>query len=158
MESQLKQRILDELKAAMRSNDETRLTVLRLLVASIKNEEVNARTDGRGGVLSDDDVLALVRREIKQHEESLQEARSAGRADLVAQQEAELEVLRSFLPRQMTREEIAEVARQVIAELGVTSPKQHGQVMKALLARVKGSADGKVASEVVQGLLSQLQT
>ncbi|MDW8395363.1 MAG: GatB/YqeY domain-containing protein [Anaerolineae bacterium] len=155
MESQLKQRILEELKAAMRSGDPVRLTVLRLLTASIKNEEVNARTDGRGGVLSDDDVLALVRREIKQHEESLQEARTAGREDLVAQQEAELEVLRSFLPRQMSREEIAEAARQVIAELGATSPKQHGQVMKTLLPRLKGSADGKVVSEVVQALLSQ---
>ncbi|MCS7324872.1 MAG: GatB/YqeY domain-containing protein [Anaerolineae bacterium] len=150
----LKQRIQDALKEAMRSGNEAQRTALRLLVASIKNEEVNARADGRGGVLSDSDILALIRREIKQHEESLQEARSAGREDLAAQQEAELEVLRSFLPRQLSREEIEALARQAIAEVGATSAKQMGAVMKVLQPKVKDVADGKVVSEIVRALLS----
>ncbi len=150
----LKQRIQDALKEAMRSGNEAQRTALRLLVASIKNEEVNARADGRGGVLSDSDILALIRREIKQHEESLQEARSAGREDLAAQQEAELEVLRSFLPRQLSREEIEALARQAIAEVGATSAKQMGAVMKVLQPKVKDVADSKVVSEIVRALLS----
>jgi len=154
MESALKQRLQEELKMAMRGGDEARKTVLRLLVAQIKNAEVEARTDGRGGVLSDSDILALIRREIKQHEESLLEAKSAVREDLVAQQEAELEVLRSFLPRQLTREEIIALAKQTIQELNATSPKQHGQVMKALQPKVKDIADGKLVSEIVRELLS----
>lgn len=153
MDTTLKQRIQDELKAAMRDGDETRKIVLRLLVAQIKNAEVEARTDGRGGVLSDSDVLALVRREIKQHEESLIEAQNAGREDLVAQQRAELDVLREFLPKQLSREEIVALAKQVIQELNATSPKQHGQVMKALQPKVKDVADGKLVNEVVRELL-----
>ncbi len=153
MESALKQRIQDELKAALRGGDEARKTVLRLLVAQIKNAEVEARTDGRGGVLSDSDVLALVRREIKQHEESLLEAQNAGREDLVAQQQAELDVLKEFLPKQLSREEIVALAKQVIQELNATSPKQHGQVMKALQPKVKDIADGKLVNEVVRELL-----
>lgn len=137
----------------MRDGDETRKIVLRLLVAQIKNAEVEARTDGRGGVLSDSDVLALVRREIKQHEESLIEAQNAGREDLVAQQRAELDVLREFLPKQLSREEIVALAKQVIQELNATSPKQHGQVMKALQPKVKDVADGKLVNEVVRELL-----
>lgn len=154
MDSALKTRINDELKAAMRAGDETRKTVLRLLVAQIKNAEVDARTDGRGGVLSDADVLALVRREMKQHEESLLEAKNAGREDLLAQQEAEMVILREFLPKQLSRDEIAEIARQTIAEVNATSSKQHGQVMKALQPKVKDIADGKLVNEVVRELLA----
>ncbi len=153
MEAALKQRIQDELKAALRGGDEARKTVLRLLVAQIKNAEVEARTDGRGGVLSDSDILTLVRREIKQHEESLLEAQNAGREDLVAQQRAELDVLKEFLPKQLSREEIVALAKQTIQELNATSPKQHGQVMKALQPKVKDIADGKLVNEVVRELL-----
>jgi uncharacterized protein len=149
----LKQRIQSDLKDAMRSNDERRKIVLRLLMAAIRNTEVDARTDGRGGVLSEADVLALVRREIKQHEESLAEARKASRADLEAEQSAELDSLKSYLPRQLSREQIAELARQTIAEVQATSPKQQGEVMKALLPKVKDQADGKLVSEVVRELL-----
>jgi uncharacterized protein YqeY len=154
MDSPLKVRIQDELKAAMRGGDELRKTVLRLLVAQIKNAEADARTDGRGGVLSDADVLALVRREIKQHEESLLEAQNAGREDLVAEQQAELGVLREFLPQQLSREQIVELAQQTIVEVNATSAKQHGQVMKALQPKVKDIADGKLVNEVVRELLA----
>lgn len=153
MESTLKQQIQADLKLAMRDNDERRKVAIRQIVALIKNAEVEARTDGRGGVLSDADILALIRREIKQHEESLLEARNAGRDDLAAEQSAELEILRAYLPRQMSREEIVEIAKQVVAEVGATSPKQQGEVMKALLPRVKDRADGRLVSEIVRELL-----
>lgn len=153
MEVSLKQRLQDELKEAMRSKQELRSRVLRLVVAAIKNDEVNARTDGRGGVLSDGDVMVLIRREVKQHEESLLEARNAGRDDLVAEQNNELAILRSFLPQQLSREAIEDLVRQTIAEVGATTPKQQGQVMKALQPKVKDIADGKLVNEVVRELL-----
>lgn len=153
MESPLKARILSDLKDAMRSGDETRKLVTRQLNAMIKNDEVEARTDGRGGVLSDNDVLVLIRREIKQHEESLLEARNSGRDDLVAEQQAELDILRTYLPKQLTREEIEALARETVAEVGATSPKQHGAVMKALQPKVKDIADGKLVNDVVRSLL-----
>jgi uncharacterized protein YqeY len=153
MEGTLKQRMQDELKDAMRSRDEMKSRVLRFIVAAIKNEEVNARTDGRGGVLSDGDVLGLIRREIKQHEESLLEAKNANRDDLAAEQTAELEMLKVYLPQQLSREQIVEIAKATVAEVGATSAKQQGLVMKALLPKVKDSADGKLVSEVVRELL-----
>lgn len=153
MDLTLRQRLQNDLKNAMRDGDERKKTVVRLLMANIRNAEVDARTDGRGGVVSESDMLALLRREIKQHEESLAEARSVGREDLVAEQSAELEVLRSYLPKQLSREQIAEIARQTIAEVKATSLKQQGEVMKALLPRVKDSADGKLVSDVVRELL-----
>ena len=150
----LKAKILEDLKASMRSGNVVQRRVVGLINASIKNEEINARVDARAGVLSDADIMVLIRREIKQHEESLFEAKNAHRADLVAEQEAELVVLRSYLPQQLSREQVTDIAKQVIAEVKATSPKQQGEVMKQLLARIKDQADGKMVSEVVRGLLS----
>ena len=154
MDSTLKTRIQDSLKDAMRAGGDTRKMVLRMVIASIKNEEVNARVDGRGGVLSDADVLTLVRREIKQHDESLLEAKNANRDDLVTQQQAEIDILKEFLPQQLSREEIVALAKVVIAEQNITSAKQQGQVMKALQPKVKDIADGKLVNEVVRELLA----
>jgi hypothetical protein len=154
MDSQLKARILEDLKQAMRSGDPVRKLVTRQLNAMIKNEEVNARTDGRDGVLSDADVLTLVRREIKQHDESILDARNAGRQDLIDEQEAELVVLREYLPKQLSREEITDIVKATIAELGVSDAKAQGQVMKALQPKVKDIADGKLVNEVVRQLLA----
>ena len=150
----LKTKILEDLKASMRSGNVVQRRVVGLINASIKNEEINARVDARAGVLSDADIMVLIRREIKQHEESLLEAKNAHRDDLVAEQEAELVVLRSYLPQQLSREQVTDIAKQVIAEVKATSPKQQGEVMKQLLARIKDQADGKMVSEVVRGLLS----
>ncbi|MCX6019374.1 MAG: GatB/YqeY domain-containing protein [Chloroflexi bacterium] len=153
MDAQLKTRILNDLKDAMRSGEETRKLVIRQLNAMIKNEEVEARTDGRGGALSDNDILVLIRREIKQHEESLLEARNNNREDIVAEQLAELDILRTYLPKQLSREEIEALARETITEVNATNAKQHGAVMKALQPKVKDIADGKLVNDVVRTLL-----
>jgi uncharacterized protein len=154
MDSQIKTRVNDALKDAMRSGDERRKIALRQIMALIKNEEINARTDGRGGVLSDEDVLVLIRREIKQHEESLLEAKQQNREDLVEEQEAEMVILRGFLPQQLSRDAIVALAQATIAELGVSGAKAHGQVMKAMQPKVKDIADGKTVNEVVRELLA----
>ncbi len=153
MDESLRQRLQNDLKQAMRDGDERRKTVVRLLMSSIRNAEVDARTDGRNGVVSEDDMQAIVRREVKQHEESVEEARNAGRMDLVAEQTAELELLRSYLPQQLSREQVVDLAKQTIAEVKASSPKQQGEVMKILVPKLKGQADGKMVSEVVRELL-----
>ena len=154
MENILKAKILNDLKDAMRAGDTRKRGVIGLINAAIKNEEIEARMDARAGVLSDADILALIRREIKQHEESLLEARNARREDLMAEQQAELDVLRTYLPQQMSREAIADAARSVIASIGAKTARDQGAVMKTLLAQIKDQADGKLVSEVVRSLLT----
>jgi uncharacterized protein YqeY len=154
MDDSLKQRLQNDLKEAMRVGDERRKVVVRLLMASIRNAEVDARTDGRNGVVSESDMQAIVRREVKQHEESLEEARKANREDLMDEQTAELALLKPYLSQQLTREQVVELARQTIAEVNASSPKQQGEVMKVLVPKLKGQADGKLVSEVVRELLN----
>lgn len=141
-----------DLKTALRSGDEARRNTLRLLLAAVKQTAVDKRaTDG----LSDDEVLAVIQKEAKARREAIADAQKAGRADLVAANEAELHLIESYLPRQLTREELVELARAAITEAGVTDPKGMGAVMKLLTPRTKGRADGKVVSDVVRELLGQ---
>lgn len=154
MDAELKTKILNDLKDAMRSGDAPKKNVLRLINAAIKNEEVNARVDARKGVISDADVLMLIRREIKQHQESFDEAKGAGREDLMTEQQVELDILNTYLPQQMTRDQITEAVKQAMTETGATTAKQMGVLMKALMPRVQGKADGKVVQEVVKQLLN----
>ncbi len=153
MENVLKAKILQDLKDSMRAGDTRKRAVVGLINAAIKNEEINARVDARAGVLSDGDILGLIRREIKQHEESLLEAKNANRADLIEEQEGELVILRTYLPQQLSREAIIEIARGVIATSGAKTVKDQGIVMKGVLAQTKDQADGKLVSEVVKSLL-----
>ncbi|MBC7249378.1 MAG: GatB/YqeY domain-containing protein [Anaerolineae bacterium] len=145
----LKQKLQDDLKQALRDHDNVRKSAIRLALAAITNAEVEKRRE-----LDDGEVLAILSREVKQRRESVEEFRKGGRADLVAQEEAELQVLMAYLPAQLSREEIADRARQVIAEVGATSPAQMGEVMRRLMPTLRGQAEGRVVSEVVRELLS----
>jgi len=145
----LKQRLQDDLKSAMRAKDALRKRTLRLALAEIKNREIEVR-----GELSDADVAAVLQKEAKQRRETLEELAQVDRPDLVASEQAELEVLTEYLPQQLGREEIADLARQVIADLGVEGPRQMGRVMGALMPQLKGQADGKLVNQVVRELLS----
>lgn len=141
-----------DLKTALRASDETRKGALRLLLAAIKQAEVDKRP---GGALDEGEVLAVLQKEAKARREAIADAQKAGRADLVSANEAELNVVEGYLPRQLTREELVELARIAIAEVGATSPQQMGAVMKLLTPRTKGRADGKQVSDVVRELLSR---
>lgn len=138
-----------DLKAAMKEGDALRKATLRMALAAIKNAEVEKR-----GELDEGEALALVQKEVRQRRESAAEAEGAGRNDLVTQNEAEIAILESYLPAQLSREEIAEHARSVIEEVGATSPGDMGKVMGALMPRLKGQADGKLVNEVVRELLA----
>jgi hypothetical protein len=143
-----KTRIQDDLKAAMKSGDVPRREALRLLMAAFKQVEVDKRIE-----LSENDAIDILMSEAKKRREAIEEMENAGRADLAAQERYELGVTEKYLPKQLTREEIEKIARELIQEVGATTPKDSGSVMKVLMPRVKGEADGKLVNAVVQDLL-----
>ena len=145
----LKDRLTEDLKQAMRQGDERRKSTIRLVRAAITNAEIE-----RGEELGDDGVLAIIARQAKQRRESVTEFAKAGRRDLVDQEEEELQILLSYLPAQMSRDEIEVAARQVIAEVGATSRAQMGEVMRRLMSQLKGKADGGLVNQVVREILT----
>ena len=146
----LKERLQQDLHQAMRSHDEHRKTAIRLVISAVGYEEIARLHD-----LNDEEVLEIIGREIKQHRESLSEFEKGKRADLVAEEKAQLEVLLSYLPAQLSHEEIVLAAQQAIAETQATGPQHLGQVMRVLMPRLHGKADGGTANQIVKQLLSQ---
>ena len=147
----LKDQLAEDLKDAMRQSDETRKTALRLTIAAIKNAEVAAIKQ-----LEDPDVIGVIAKQAKQRRESIDEFQKAKRQDLVDKEAAELKVLETYLPAQMSREDVAAEARKVIEEVGAKGPQEKGRVMAALMPRLAGRADGKLVNEAVTELLSNL--
>lgn len=149
--SPLKQKMMDDLKQALRREEKVRLSVIRLVIAAANNAEI-----ARQASLSDADVLGIIAKEVKQRHESIEAFKKGNRQDLVAQEEAELAILQEYLPRQMTRDEIIAEARRVIAEVGAKGPADKGKVMPKLIALLKGKADGREVNNVVTELLASL--
>lgn len=147
----LKDQLADDLKTAIRQRDEARKSAIRMSTWAIKNAEVE-----KGSALSDTDVLALIGREAKRSRESIAEFEKANRRDLVAKEQAELRVLQSYLPAQMSRDEITQAAREAISEVGAGGPRDKGKVMPVLIARLAGRAEGRDINEVVTELLASL--
>ncbi len=147
-EAELKQKLVEDLKQAMRGGDKVRRSVIRLVMAAIKNAEI-----ARQAALNDSDVLGIIAKEVRQRRESIEAFNLGNRPDLVAQEEAELAILNEYLPQQMTREEIIVAARRVIEEVGAQGPTDKGKVMPKLIAQLKGRADGREINAVVTELL-----
>jgi len=145
----LKEQLQEDLQQAIRDRDAQRKSAIRLVRAAIANEEIARQHD-----LDDEGVLELIRREIRQHRESLSHFQGAGRTDLVAEEEAQLKVLLAYLPAQMSREEILLAAQQAIVETNAKGPQHVGQVMRLLMPRLTGRADGRMVNQVVSELLS----
>ena len=145
-----KQKLTDDLKQAMRDGDTVKRSVLRMLMSSINNAEIAKRAD-----LEESDILGVIAKEVKQHQESIDSFKQGNRQDLVDKEEAEMAILQSYLPQQLTHEEILEAARHVITAVGAQGPGDKGKVMKELMPKLKGRADGKEINDVVTGLLSQ---
>jgi hypothetical protein len=139
---------MEDLKTAMRARDEVRKSTLRMLRSAIGYREKETKRS-----LSDEEVLDVIAKQVKQRQDSIAEYTKGRRQDLVDQERAEMEILMAYLPQQLTREEIANLARAAIQKLNVTDLKQQGLVMKELLPHVKGRADGKTVNEVVRQLL-----
>lgn len=143
-----KQKLEMRLKDAMRSGDDVSRRTMRMILTAIKMGEVE-----KGGQLDESSVLALVQKEIKSRRESIEDANRANRPDLAADTEAEIKVLQEFLPAQLTPEELQRMAKEVITELGATSPADMGKVIKALMPRVQGRAPGDQVSLAVRQML-----
>ena len=149
MDVALGKKLMDDLRGAMKGGDKVKCSILRLVIAAVKNAEI-ARQDS----LSDGDVLGVIAKEVKQHQESIEAFKQGGRQDLVDKEEAEMAILQTYLPRQMTRDEIVAEARQVVKQVGAQGPGDKGKVMPQLIARLKGKADGREINVVVTELLN----
>jgi len=149
----LRDDINSALKDAMKAGDAKRVSTLRLVNSSIKNADIEARGQGKPP-LSDEDLLSLMQKMIKQRHESVELYQKGGRADLVAQEQGEIEIISSYLPKQMTENEIAETVVALVKETGATAMKDMGRVMAAIKERYAGKLDTAKASAAVKKLLS----
>ena len=148
--TELKQKLSDDLKQAMKTGDTVKRGTLRMLLSSVNNAEIAKRATLEGG-----DILGIIAKEVKQHQESIESFQQGNRPDLVAKEEAELAILQAYLPEQMTREAIIEATKKVIAAVGAEGPGDKGKVMQQLMPGLKGRADGKEINAVVTELLGR---
>ncbi|MGG1553058.1 MULTISPECIES: GatB/YqeY domain-containing protein [Paenibacillus] len=144
----LADRLNEDMKQAMKSQDKFKLSVIRMVRSTIKNSEIDLKRS-----LDDNEVLEVLTREIKQRKDSLQEFTKAGRDDLADNLKAELAILAEYMPQQLSEEEVKAIVQQTIQQIGASSKADMGKVMTALMPQVKGRADGKVVNQLVQQLL-----
>ena len=145
----LKEQLKTELKDAMRNKETLRRDVIRSLQAAIKQKEVDGQKE-----LDDGAVLKVLQAEAKKRNESIEAYKSADRDDMVSAEEAELEIIQSYLPKQLSRDELLVIVKAVVEETGATSTKEMGKIMPALMKRVQGKADGKLLNELVREVLN----
>ncbi len=148
----MREKINQDLKDAMKARDSARVDALRLINAALKDKDIEAR--GAGKTLTEDDVLALLQKMIKSRQESLEIYEKAGRADLADKEKGEIAVISSYLPQQLSAEEVAEAVKAAIAEAGATSIKDMGKVVAALKAKYTGRMDFAKASAAVKAALN----
>jgi uncharacterized protein YqeY len=145
----LKERILEDIKSAMKSKEVERLGAVRFLQAAVKYREIELRPNA----ITDQDIMAVIRKLAKQRKDSIAEFEKAGRTDLVDKEKFELSVLEEYLPQQMSEAQVAAAVEDAIKALGANSPKQMGAVIKEVMAKTGGQADGKMISELVKAKL-----
>jgi uncharacterized protein YqeY len=168
----LQDQLMQDLKEAMKTGDETRKATIRLLRAAISTAQIDKRSafidaERSKGIdpeslnledaqftLTDEETLAVIQKQAKQRRDSIAEYEKGGRDDLVAAEQAELAVINGYLPRQMSREEIEVVVREAADELGVSDMSGMGPLMKQVMAELKGKADGRLVNQVVREVLS----
>ena len=148
----LSKRIDSDLKEAMRARDATKLGVLRMLKSALKYAAI--AKSGTEAELSDAEAAQVIRKQVKQRQDSIESFEKGGRAELVSKEKEELSILNAYLPQALTDDELAKLVRETIAEVGATSKAQMGAVMKALQAKAGGRADGKTLSSEVQKQLT----
>lgn len=147
-----KEKLEADLKNAIRSQDDVSKRTLRMVLTAIKLVEIDRRDS-----LDEPTILGIIQREVKSRHETIEEAKRAGRDDLLASTLAEIEVLRVYLPQPLGEDELAELIQRVIEEVGASTSQDMGKVMKALIPQIQGRADGKTVSDLVRGLLSSPQ-
>jgi uncharacterized protein len=148
----LPQRVDSDLKDGMRAKDATKVGVLRMLKSALKYAAIEK--SGAEAELNDAEAVQVIRKQVKQRQDSIESFEKGGRAELVEKEKKELSILNEYLPQAMSADELGKIVRETIAEVGATSKAQMGVVMKAVQAKVAGRADGKTLSQEVQKQLS----
>jgi uncharacterized protein len=145
----LLERLNQDMKQAMKNKEKDKLSVIRMIKASLQNEAIKL-----GEELSEDAELTVLSREVKQRKDSLHEFEKAGREDLVEKIRTELQYVEEYMPQQLSEEEISKIVEEAISEVGATSKAEMGKVMAAIMPKVKGKADGSLVNKLVQQHLS----
>jgi len=150
----LRDKLSDALKEAMKARDRCRIATIRLILAAIKDREIAGRTSGDGESVGDDDVLQILAKMVRQRRESIEAYEQAGRIELAEQERAEIGIVESFMPQQLSEAEIGDICKAVVDETGASGLKDIGRVMGALKARYAGQMDFGKASATVKQLLA----
>jgi uncharacterized protein YqeY len=145
----LEERLVEEMKQAMKSNDKLRLSTIRMIRSASKNKEIELRKK-----LEDEDVVKVIQAMVRKGEESVEQFQTGGRVDLVEKEKKEIEILKSFLPQPLSQEEILKIIDQSIQETQASSLKDIGKVMKSVMPKIGGKADGKLINQLVKERLS----
>jgi len=145
----LEERLIEEMKQAMKSTDKLRLSTIRMIRSAIKNKEIEQRKK-----LDDEGIFKVIQGMVRKSEESIEQFRAGGRMDLVEKEQKEVETLKSFLPQPLSREEILKMIDQSIEETQASSLKDIGKVMKSVMPKLEGKADGKLINQMVKEKLS----
>ena len=145
----LEERLVEEMKQAMKSNDKLRLSTIRMIRSGLKNKEIELRKK-----LEDEDIVKVIQVMVRKGEESVEQFQAGGRVDLVEKEKREIEILKSFLPQPLSQEEILKIIDQSIQETQASSSKDIGKVMKSVIPKIGGKADGKLINQLVKEKLS----
>lgn len=148
MDAPLKIKLNDDLRQAMRAGDSLRCSVIRMLLSAMNYSEI-----AKQATLNDIDILGVIAKEIKQRKESIEAYTQANRPELAAKEEAEMAMLKAYMPEQMTRDEIVSLVKKIMAEVGAQGPRDKNKLMPKLMPMVKGKADGQEVNAVVNELL-----
>ena len=144
----LMEKLTADMKEAMKQGEKERLSVIRLVRGAVRQAEIDGKK-----ILSDDEVIGVITKEVKMRRDSIEEFERGKRADLVKKAEAEISLLMPYLPSQLSIDEVKKIVEEAVAEVGATTAKDMGKVMGALMPRVKGRADGKLVNEIVRSIL-----
>lgn len=145
----LKDKLMEEFKSSMRSKDTIRKNTVTMVRAAIKQREVDERIE-----LGDEEVLEIISKQLKEKKMAIEEFRKGNRQDLVDLTDAEMSILLEYLPKQLTEEEVEQIVREAIDEIGATSLKEIGMIMKSVMPKVKGRADGNMINQAVRKILN----
>ncbi len=145
----LLEKLQDEMKKALKSGEKERLSVIRMLISEIKKVQIDKKKE-----LTDEEIIQILQRYAKQRKEAIQQYKKANREDLVEKEERELKIVQEFLPEPLSKEEIEKIVEEVIKETGASSMKDMGKVMKTVMEKVKGRAEGSIVSQIVKSKLS----
>ena len=145
----LEERLLEEMKLAMKSNEKLKLSTIRMIRSALKNKEIDLRKK-----LEDEDIVKVIQAMVRKGEESVEQFQAGGRMDLVEKEKNEIEIMKSFLPQPLSQEEILKIIDQSIQETQASSLKDLGKVMKSVMPKMGGKADGKLINQLVKEKLS----